>query len=357
MAAPRVTLLDVARRAGVSRTTASFVMTGRRDMRISVDAEQRVLRAARELNYRPNLLARSLRTNLSQTIGLISDVIATEAFAGEMVRGSLATALLHDHLLFIGETEGDVEVQKRLVQNMLDRGVGGFVYAAMYTREAKIPKVLRDQPVVMLNCVAATLDIPMVVPDERTAGRSAAQALLDAGHQEGIYVLGEVLPHVFAAVERLTGIREALTAAGVELAGCIDSLWWPEPARTAMAGFLREGGRPSALICLNDRVAFGTYQALGAAGLQVPDDVSIVSFDDSDLASWLWPQLTSVAIPHFELGRRAVELLLADKRVPGVHEIPMPLRDRGSVAPPAAARPSRAARPARAVKAVPPRRA
>ena len=85
---PRVTLLDVAQRAGVSRTTASFVMTGRRDMRISADAEQRVLRAARELSYRPSLLARSLRTNLSQTIGLLSDVIAIDAFAGEMVRGT-----------------------------------------------------------------------------------------------------------------------------------------------------------------------------------------------------------------------------------------------------------------------------
>src|SRR6478736_1615830 len=90
---PRITLLDVAERAGVSRTTASFVLTGRRDMRISADAEERVRRAARELGYRPSLLARSLRTNQSQTLGLISDVIATEVFAGELIRGSLATAL------------------------------------------------------------------------------------------------------------------------------------------------------------------------------------------------------------------------------------------------------------------------
>ena len=147
MTTPRVTLLDVAQRAGVSRTTASFVMTGRRDMRISSDAEQRVLQAARELNYRPSLLARSLRTNLSQTIGLISDVIATEVFAGEVIRGSMATALLHDHLMFIGETEGDPEVEKRLVQSMLDRGVGGFVYASMYTRNVRVSKTLRDQPI------------------------------------------------------------------------------------------------------------------------------------------------------------------------------------------------------------------
>src|SRR6266508_3960368 len=89
VAANRVTLLDVARRAGESRTTGALVMTGRRDMRISADAEQRVLRAARELNYRPNLMARGLRTKITETIGLVSDTIATEAFAGEVIRGSV----------------------------------------------------------------------------------------------------------------------------------------------------------------------------------------------------------------------------------------------------------------------------
>ena len=151
MTAPRVTLRDVADRAGVSRTTASFVMTGRRDMRISADAEERVLRAARELDYRPNLMARSLRTNHSQTIGLISDVIATEAFAGEVIRGSLSTALLNEHLMFIGETEGDIEVEKRLAQDMLDRGVRGFLYGAMFTRRATIPTILRGHQVVLIE--------------------------------------------------------------------------------------------------------------------------------------------------------------------------------------------------------------
>jgi len=94
----RVTLMDVAKRAGVSRTTASFVTTGRTDMRISADAQERVLRAARELDYRPSLLARSLRTNRSQTIGLLSDGVAADAFAGDMIRGALAAALLHEHL-------------------------------------------------------------------------------------------------------------------------------------------------------------------------------------------------------------------------------------------------------------------
>jgi LacI family transcriptional regulator len=334
MSAARVTLLDVARQAGVSRTTASFVMTGRRDMRISRDAEQRVLRAARELNYRPNLLARSLRTNLSQTIGLISDVIATEPFAGEIVRGSVSTALRSEHMLLIGETEGDAELEKRLVQNMLDRGVGGFIYAALSTRLTRVSPALREHPLVLLNCVARRKTDTSVVPDEISAGRTAVRALLAAGHTDGIYVVGEAPASTIAGTERLAGIEQELAAAGTRIAGRVDTLWWPEPARSAVERCLAEGRRPTALICMNDRVAMGAYQALTARGLQVPADVSVVSFDDSDLASWLQPALTSVALPYFELGRRAVELLLGSERQPGVHRIPMPLRERQSVAPP-----------------------
>src|SRR3954451_11824202 len=100
----RVTLQQVADRAGVSRTTASFVLTGRRDMRISAAAEERVLKASRELDYRPSLVARALMNYGSQTIGLISDLLATEPFAGEAIRGALDTAVLKQHMLFVGET-------------------------------------------------------------------------------------------------------------------------------------------------------------------------------------------------------------------------------------------------------------
>jgi LacI family transcriptional regulator len=341
---PRITLMDVAKRAGVSRTTASFVMTGRRDMRISTDAEERVRRAARELNYRPSLLARSLRTNLSQTIGLLSDVIATEVFAGEMIRGSLSTALLRDHLMFIGETEGDPEVEKRLIQSMLDRGVGGFVYASMYTRRVALSKTLRAHPVVLLNCMARLRGIPTVIPDEREAGRTAVRALLRQGHRDGIVLVGEKAPHVIAAAERLAGVEEVLAQQGTELADSIDTLWWPDSSYRAVRSYLDAGNQPSALICLNDRIAMGAYQAAQEAGLVIPDDLSVISFDDSDMASWLQPQLSSVAIPHFELGRRAVEILLMDNRPTDIQRVPMPLRERGSIGPPAVRKRTRRAR-------------
>jgi LacI family transcriptional regulator len=330
----RVTLLDVARHAGVSRTTASFVLTGRRDMRISVDAEQRVLRAARELNYRPNLMARSLRTRMTQTIGLISDTVATEPFAGEMVRGSLATALRMQHLLFIGETEGDPAVEERLVEDMLDRGVDGFLYTSMFTRRAKPPAALRGHPYVLVNCFGRDRKATAVLPDEQGAGQTAAAALVEAGHTDGIHLVGVTPPTVYAATERLAGIGRALSAAGLALAGRLDCEWWPEPAHAALRGLLGSGVRPRALICLNDRVALGAYQALQEAGLSVPGDVSVVSFDDSDLAGWLRPALTSVALPHAELGRRAVELLLDKDRPAGAVMVPMPLHRRGSIGPP-----------------------
>jgi LacI family transcriptional regulator len=331
----RVTLLDVARHAGVSRTTASFVLTGRRDMRISVDAEQRVLRAARELNYRPNLMARSLRTRTTQTIGLISDTVATEPFAGEVVRGSLATALRMQHLLFIGETEGDPAVEERLVQDMLDRGVDGFLYTAMFTRRAQPPAALRGHPYVLVNCFARDRKATALLPEERGGGAAAVTALLAAGHTDGIHLVGVTPPDVYAAQERLAGMTAALDAAGQRLAGHHECDWWPEPAYAAVAALLAAGVRPSALVCLNDRIAFGAYQALQEAGLTVPDDVSVVSFDDSDLAAWLRPALTSVALPHAELGRRAVELLLDTDRPEGVVTVPMPLHERASIAAPA----------------------
>lgn len=330
----RPTLRDVAQRAQVSPTTASFVLTGRDDMRISDDARHRVLRAAAELSYRPNLTARSLRTKVTRTIALVSDTIATGQYAGGMIDGSLSAALAHEHLLFVSESEGDAAVEARLIEDLLGRQVDGFVYASMYTRQVKIPRALTDQPLVLLNCTTRDARIPAVLPDEVGAGRAAAQALLDRGHRDSIHVVGEPNVDVFAARERMAGIQEALAAAGTELAGVLDCVWWPEAAYEEVSRFLRLGRLPSALVCMNDRVAFGVYQALQEAGVGIPDEVSVLSFDDSELASWLRPQLTSIALPHHELGRRAVELLLSEHPATEIERIAMPVRERLSVGPP-----------------------
>jgi LacI family transcriptional regulator len=173
-----------------------------------------------------------------------------------------------------------------------------------------------------------------VLPDEAGAGGTAAEALLAAGHRDHVYLVGETTEEVFAARKRREGIEAVFAAGGARLAGQIDSLWWPESAFEAVRAFLATGRRVTAFLCLNDRIAFGAYQALQDAGMRVPQDVSVIAFDDSDLARWMRPQLSSVALPHFELGRRAVELLLADGAAGNVSLVPMPLAERGSIGPP-----------------------
>ncbi|GAB2628326.1 alanine racemase [Paractinoplanes abujensis] len=331
----RATLLQVAQRAGVSRSTASFVLAGRHlDMRISEDARQRVLRAAQELDYRPNLMARSLRTKVTRTIALVSDTLASDPYAGRAINGSLAAAVAHGHLLFIGETEGDPVVEARLIDDFLDRQVDAFVYASMFTRHVRLPKQLKGRPVVLLNCFTGGTRPAQhqIVPDELAAGASAAATLLEAGHNDGIHLVGTASEHVFAGRERLAGIREELQRGGTRLAGTVECEWWPDSAYEAVSRALADGLAPRALICLNDRIALGTYQALREAGRVIPDDVSVISFDDSELAAWLRPQLTSISLPHYELGRQAVEKLLGPPSEPAVLRLPMPVRRRASVA-------------------------
>ncbi|MER7245756.1 LacI family DNA-binding transcriptional regulator [Kribbella sp. NPDC000426] len=349
MSPRRVTMADVAKAAGVSRTTASLVMSGRaRELRISEDVEQRVTRAAAELQYRTNMVSVSLRTGSTRTIGFISDTVATTQLAGDLIKGALEAARERGVMLFIGETEGDAELEQLLLQAMHDRHVDGLILTSMFTRAIAVPPDADGIPAVLLNALPReTSRLPAVVPDEIRAGRSVARALLKVGHRDGIYLIGagpglhDGPPESVASVERQIGIRDELAAAGVSVAGaraCPD--WQPEYGVAATRDLLRTA-RPRALICLNDRLAFGAYQVLEDAGLAVPTDVSVVSFDDHPLASWMRPKLTTVALPHYALGRKAVDVLFDEigrapeaRREGIIHRVPMPLRRRSSVAGP-----------------------
>lgn len=169
----RVTLAEVARLAGVSQTAASFVLTGRREeMRISADVEARVLRAARETGYRPNIVSRSLRTGTTHTIGFISDTVATTPFAGNFIKGALEAARDRGHLLLIAETEGDDRLQQELLETMVDRDVDGIVLASMYTRKLAVPKALAGRRAVLLNALPLRpAPLTAVVPAPAPAAR------------------------------------------------------------------------------------------------------------------------------------------------------------------------------------------
>jgi LacI family transcriptional regulator len=329
----RATLTDVARLAGVSGTTVSYILNDRaEEMRISADTQKRVRAAAAQLGYRPNRSARSLRTRTTKTIGVITDYVAGGMFASRLLSGANAAARRLDHVIVIGESEGDPAVERLLVDEMLERQMDGLIYVTRTTL-ALDSSLLPDSQVVLLNCVDEDHARPAVLPDEHAGGRSAASAILASGLSGEVYVVGEdPTPNAIAGPLRLAGIRERLSESGVTLSGVVSCDWAVEPAYDAIGRWLDAGHRPRGLICLNDRVAMGVYQALGERGLVVPDDVAVVSFDGSELASWLRPHVTSVELPFAAMGDLAVRLLLAPEAAgPSPHLVPMPVIDGQSV--------------------------
>lgn len=332
----RITLRDVAEHAGVSVTTVSFVLSGRTDMRISEETADRVLHSARTVEYRAHLRPRAVPRRGGPVIGLVSDTVGSEAFAGEMIRGAVAAASERGHTVLLTETQGDPGLEASAIAALRDRGVERLLLATTGTMRLSIPPPLDGTPLVLLNCADRDRpDAVSVVPAEYDAGRRAARFLLDARHTDRIWLVGEVPRVSWAGRRRLAGIRAGLRAAGLEIAGHRACNWWPEPARTAVADLLH-AGRPTAIVTMNDRIALGAYQAAAAAGMRVPADLSVLSFDDSDLARWMDPGLTSVALPHFTMGRLAVQLLLDDAAARGTHAVAMGLHARGSVAAPGA---------------------
>jgi LacI family transcriptional regulator len=328
----RVMLADVAAEAGVSATTASYILNGRADeMRIAPATVTKVQAAVAALGYRPNRSARSLRTRRTATIGLVSDQIAGEQYGSSMLTGASLAARELDHLVVMGESGGDPELERLLIEEMLERDVDGVVYATRTARTVHLPPGLRGVRSILLNCEDPDERLPSVVPDDEGGGRAAVATLLAAGARD-VWVVGEdPVPEATAGPRRMAGIRAELATHGLDVAGVVRCDWSVAEGFAATSRWLAGGGRAEGLVCMNDRLAMGVYQALAEAGLGVPDDVSVVSFDGSALAGWLRPVLTSVELPFTELGALAVRRLLDPDDHGGTDSVPLQVRAGGSV--------------------------
>ncbi|WP_024286393.1 LacI family DNA-binding transcriptional regulator [Cellulomonas sp. KRMCY2] len=341
----RVGIKDVARGAGVSPTTVSLVLNGQTEARIPAATRDRVRRVAEEIGYSPNSLARSLRTRRTHTIGLISDQIATTPFAVQMVEAAQDVARENGYLLFLVNTGSDAEVEHDAIEALLAQQVDGMIYACMWHRVVDAPARL-PLGTVFLDGRPAGGGFPAVVPDDRAGAMAAVQELVDHGHRRIAYIDAGEAPVPIASALRYSGYLDVLRAAGIEP----DPSLHVEASITTAAGGVAAAGelldrppgqRPTALFCFNDRVAMGAYRAARHRGLEIPRDVSIVGYDDQQyIAAALDPPLTTVALPHYEMGRWAVEVLVGLREAPtendGVVLMPCPLIRRESVAPPPA---------------------
>lgn len=327
----RPTLADVAALAGVARSTASYVINDVAHVRVSEDTRARVLAAVEQLGYRPNAAARGLRTQRTQMFGFVGDEIAASAYAGETISGAQDVAWAAKHLLLIANTGGDAEVQKAAIDAMLDRQVDALIVAAMSAREVEV-RPLRDigVPVVLLNCFGDEPAFPEVVPDDERGGFDAATVLLDAGHRRVAFINGTTDMHAARVRER--GFRAAHEERGLTLDPALlaHANWWPDGGYEHTHRLLRLRDPPTAIFCANDRMAVGAYEALKERGLRIPEDVAVLGYDDMELAQHLRPALSTIALPHYEMGQWACRRLLSGATEPVRERMRCPPRLRDS---------------------------
>lgn len=304
-----VTIKDVARRAGVSSATVSMVLNRVSASRISEATAERVRLAAAELGYAPNLLARGLRRRRTDTIAVLSDQIATTSLAPQMVRAVQDVAARNGLLVFMVNTEGDRDVERSAVAALNQQRVDGFVYACLAHRIVELPAGIGPN-VVLLDARTRRTRFPSVVPDDRGGARAAVTELLRHGHRRIGFINDR--RNGLAARLRLVGYREALSSFKVRFERERVRFVLPGlDASAAAARQLVEEAGVTALFCFNDRVAVGAYRGLRHRGLRVPADVSVIGFDDHEfVADFADPPLTTVALPHYEMGEWAVSTLV-----------------------------------------------
>jgi LacI family transcriptional regulator, galactose operon repressor len=330
------TIHDVARRAAVSSATVSLVLNDV-DARISEATAARVRTAAAELGYAPNGLARGLRRRRTDTIGLVSDHIATTPYAVHMVEGVQHVARQNGLLVFLVNTGGDAEVEQAAVAALGRQRVDGIIYACMYHRVVEVPPGAGPNTV-LLDARTPDDTLPAVVPDDRGGARAAVTELLAHGHRRIGFITDQRGP--VAADLRLAGYRDALRAYGVRFNAALVVPAEPDLASGAtVARRLAENAGVTGLFCFNDRMAVGAMRGLAAAGLRVPRDVSVVGYDDQEfVAGDADPPLTTVALPHYAMGewaaRTLVDAINGTPALPGTHLMPCDLVRRDSVAPP-----------------------
>jgi LacI family transcriptional regulator len=332
---PRVTLQDVADAALVSKTAVSFVLNGRAGANIPADTRERILAAAAQLGYRPNAMARALRQGDSSLVGFVTDEIATTPFAGQIFRGAQDTAWQHRRILTLVNTDHQNALEQEALNTLLQHQVGAFVLASMSHNHVQVPQALAGLPVVLVNASCPRCSAPSVVPDELRAGREATEHLLQFGHRR-IGLINN-LDVALAAPLRIQGYQQALQNAGLTP----DPRWvvhingWQAAGFAGAMALLQQSDRPTALFCLNDQAAMGAIDAARVLGLRVPEDLSVIGFDDLQLiAAHLRPALTTMRLPHYDMGQWGIQALFSERGEPPEQaRLHCPLISRASVGP------------------------
>lgn len=304
----KITIYDVAEKAGVSIATVSKVInnTGR----ISEKTRKKVMQIMDELEYQPSVVASALSGKSTFTLGLTLPDLANPYFA-ELARAIEDQGRKHGFNVFICSTDNDADKEEEYYQLFMKKRVDGIIMVSRDKQNVVVKKILSEKvPLVMIAREIFSAPVTSVMVDDYYGGMQAGQHLLQQGHQN-IAVIVENLTEL-GSKERLRGCVDAMKEAQLELDPqlVIEGGYTLESGKAAMKQLLQQKQRPTAVFACNDILAIGAIQAVREGGLKVPDDISIVGYDNTILATIIDPPLTTVAQPMQEIGERSVALLV-----------------------------------------------
>ena len=319
----RVTLADVAAVAGVDRSVVSRVINRDQRLVIKDETRARVLDAVAKLHYYPNAAARSLRTARSGTIGFLIPDLGNYIYA-EIVRGAEEEATEQGVLLLTGIVHEDH--QERYVDLLASGRVDGILlFSDRLSADTIAALVATGRPIVSINQRLPGI-AKSVLADDETASRIAVEHLLELGHRRVAHIRGPFGSD--PAARSLAAARAARGGGGVAARdeGIGETDYTPAGGREAMMHLLEQRSQPTAVLVANVAMAVGAISAATAAGLRVPDDISVVSIHDHPLATDISPSLTTVRMPLAEMGRAGVRALLGvDDSESGVTVVDSPI--------------------------------
>jgi LacI family transcriptional regulator len=336
-----VTLRDVARAARVHPGTVSRALNAETRGLVNEETAERVIRAAEELGYRPNPMARGLKTNRSFTVGVLVPDLTNPLFP-PIVRGIEDRLGAAGYTSLIANTDNDPDRERHDFEAMRARQVDGFITATARLDRDFVTETERvEQPIVLVNRRLEDGSLPSVSADDREGARLAVEHVAALGHRRVAHLGG---PQALSTGrQRHIGFREAMAGAGLEVderaLRFADAFTEAEGARVC-GELLDAAPETTAIVAANDLLALGCYDVLAQRGLHCPQDVSVVGFNDMPFADRFDPPLTTVHIPHRDIGAAAAELLL-ERLADGAHQprqilLPPSFAARRSTAPPRA---------------------
>jgi LacI family transcriptional regulator len=324
-----VSIVDVAKVAGVSDKTVSRVVNG--EPNVKPATMEKVREAIQVLGYVPNMAARSVRSNRSLTFGIITDYISTTPYSSDIVRGIQDWAEENARTVLLANTNGDGVKELDIWRTFQSHRIEGVLYVSMYHREVSPRPGGVSIPTVLVNCHPENSNgYASIEPDDYQGSRDLTRFVLERGHRKIGYI--RLNPRLLGAELRLSAFRDTIREAGlpqsnVDIRLGMEGAIGEEDNRVyeVARAMLSEPDPPTAIVCGNDEVALQVYLSALGLGLRIPDDISIVGFDDFRTVSLaLKPQLTTAALPYYELGYQGatrLQRVISGKQLKEEHQV------------------------------------